>query len=85
MIVGDNRIRLRAVAGMRLNRLDEIARAAVMQQKEALAEPPERRRAELVAGRLALRDAVGEASSHRVDGEVAERLERHLALMREGR
>src|SRR5581483_9386552 len=74
-VIGDDAVRLRALALVRLDRLREVARAAVVQEEEPLPEAPERRGAELVAAGVALRDAVGEALAHRVHREVAEGLE----------
>src|SRR5205823_1096946 len=48
-------VRLRAVAVVRGDGRDQIARPAVMQEEDALAEAPQRRGAELVAAGVALR------------------------------
>src|SRR5882672_24677 len=58
----------------------EIICAAVMQEEEALADTPQRRGTELPAVGIALGNVVGESRSHVVQGEVAVRLERHIAL-----
>ena len=75
---GDALVYLHSAAG-------EIPGAAVVQQKEALADPPQRRRAELIAARLTLGDTVGEPRPDVVKLEIAERGIGDIALSGEDR
>src|SRR5437867_10913634 len=47
-----------------LNRLEQIIRPSVVQEEDALSQPPERRGQELVALGLPLEDIVGQRASH---------------------
>src|SRR5437879_7083404 len=82
--VVDDRVRLRARARMRLDGLDQILGAAVMQEEDALSDAPQRCAAELASARTALPDAVGQSLPHVVQRKVAVRLERLVALSGEG-
>jgi hypothetical protein len=53
--------------------------ALVVEEEDALADTPERRRPELEAVGVALGNAVCEHSTHIVQGEIAKRLERLVA------
>src|ERR1700732_5196770 len=61
---------------MLFNSLHQIGRSAVVQEKNAFPQTPERCRAELVAFGLALRDAVIELCTHMVKRKI--RKEMHL-------
>src|SRR5258705_416229 len=75
---GGVRLRLRVIridhapVGMGLDRLSEILCAAIVQQEDPLAEPPERGGAELVACGLTLAYVVGQPWPHVVNEEVGE-------------
>src|SRR5262245_50230371 len=78
---------------MSLDRLDQIVRAAVVQEEEPLPETPERRCPELVALCEALQDVVSEPRAHGVQrqvgveicGLVAKRLDRGFRIGFQGR
>ena len=63
----------------------QIARSAVMQQKQAFTNSPQGSSAEFLASRISLADAVGESGTHlvqgkirvEIDGLLAERFRRH--------
>jgi len=59
----------RAVS-VRLDRLHQVAGASVMQEKQPLADAPERRRAELIRSRRPLVDAIRQTRAHVVEGKV---------------
>src|SRR3974390_1378848 len=57
----------------------QVIGTPVMQEEDALSDPPQRSSAELAAIRATLRNSVSQPSSHVVQREVAQRLEGHLA------
>src|SRR5437867_11899023 len=77
----DHRVRLRrpelavAAAAMGEDGLHQVSRAAVVQEEDPLAEPPEGRGPELVAPRNPLDDVVGQPRSHIVDEQVREKVD----------
>lgn len=75
----DRGARLRAAASVREDRVDQAAvlraRPAVVQEEDPLADAPQRRGAEHVAGRGALGDVVGQPGPHVVDREVGVRVD----------
>ena len=70
--------RFGAIAGVSLNRRDQVRSTSVMQQENALSESPQRRRAELIAPRSALRHVVSQSRTHVVDLEVGECVDRSV-------
>src|SRR5271170_2839054 len=52
--------------------IEQVRRAAIVEEENALAEAPQRRGAELVSGRGALGDAVGEIAAHVMDEQIGE-------------
>src|ERR1700730_1397571 len=64
------------------DRLVEVRGMPVMQQEDALAQSPQRGGAEFAAIGVALRDTVGQALAHIVEGEVAERKKCDIVLVR---
>jgi len=56
-----------------------------VQEKQALADAPQRDTAEFATGRVALLDAVSESGPHVVESKVAERRKCYTALVREDR
>jgi len=65
-----------------LDRHVQIVGAAVMQKKDALADAPKRRAAELPSSCAALRDSIGKCRAHIMERKITERLESHIALRR---
>jgi hypothetical protein len=63
----------------------QILGPAIMKEKDALADAPQRSRPEFVAIGASLRHAVRQSDPHFVQGKVAERLDRHVALPRQRR
>src|SRR5262245_24332801 len=61
-----------------LDRHDEVARAPIVQEEEALAQAPQRRSSELVSSRIALDDVVGETGTHAMQQQVG--VERYRPL-----
>src|SRR5690242_5469949 len=70
----DHAICFRTIAGMLLDGSDDVGSAPVVEEKCALADTPERRRAEHVARGVALLNAVREIFAHVMEREVRERL-----------
>ena len=71
-----------AVAGVLLNRVEQVRGAPVVQQEDALSEPPQRSGAELVAARAALRNVIRQPRAHVVDLDIGEG--RHGDLIQTG-
>ena len=55
--------------------VDEIGRAAIVQEEDSLAEPPERRAPELVTARLTLADIVRQPRPHVVEQQIGEQVD----------
>ena len=68
--VVDDAVSFGALAGVFLNGVQEIRGAAIVKEENALAEAPQRRRAEFVWSGVALRDAVREIRAHVVDQQI---------------
>src|SRR5712691_180971 len=85
IVVVDDRVGFRTAAGVLQDRYVQILGPAVMKEKDALADAPQRSRAEFVAIGASLRHAVRQSGSHFVNGKVAERLDRNVALARQRR
>ena len=68
-----------AIAGVSLDRRDQVGGAAIVQQEDPLSQAPQRSGAELVAARAALRDIVRQARSHVMDLNIRERSHRSIA------
>jgi hypothetical protein len=83
--IADDLIGFRALARVCLDRRDKVGGAAVMKEEHALAEPPERSGAELLAVGPALADLVLQARPHVVKSDVAKGRDRHVALAAEWR
>jgi hypothetical protein len=75
----DDRIGFGVRAGMRKDRLEQVAGAAVMQEEDALADPPQGSGTKLLPIGVALRDAIRQSKPHIVDSKVAERTQGHGA------
>jgi len=71
-----------ARTGVRLNRLDEVGRTAIVHQENPLAEPPEGRRPKLVTLGDPLGDAVGQPRPHSMQEQVREQSGGFLAQRR---
>jgi len=71
-------------AGMRNDRFEQVIRAAVMQEEDALAYTPQGSGAKLLSIGVALRNSVRQSVSHVVHSKVAERTERYILLVGEG-
>jgi hypothetical protein len=80
--IRDHLVGFRAAAGVILDRGQQVIGAPVMQEEDALADPPQRCATELEAIGVALRNAVGQARSHIVYRVVAERVDRDIAYRR---
>jgi hypothetical protein len=61
-----------------INSLKQVARAAVMQEKQALPDAPQRDGSELVRPGGALDDVVGEPGTHMVHQQVGEQVRRAI-------
>src|SRR4051812_41835056 len=85
VVVVDDGIGFRSAAGVLLDSFMQILGPAVMKEKDALADAPQRSRSELVAIGAPLRHAVRQSGPHFVHSKVAERLERHITLPRQRR
>ena len=59
---------------MRLDRLEEIGGPSVMQEEDPLPNSPQRRRAEFVPNRRALKDVIRQARSHVVHEQIGEQI-----------
>lgn len=70
--------RFAAAARVVANRCDQAGGAAIVQQKDALSQAPQRRRAELISARAALRNVIGKPSSHVMDFNIRVRGHRNL-------
>ena len=57
---------------MRLDGRNQIARPAVVQEEDPLAQSPQRRGAEFIRSRRALGNAVGEALAHVMHQQIGE-------------
>ena len=64
------------------DRLVEVRGMSVMQQENALAHSPQRGGTEFAAIGFSLRDTIGQALAHVVEGEVAEREKFDIVLVR---
>ena len=78
MKIADRGVGFRARARVRLDRLEQVGRSPIMQKKHTLTDAPERRGAELVRAGISLRDAVREASTHVMQGQIGEKIGWHL-------
>ena len=67
---------------MGLNGLHQVGGAAVMQEEDALAQSPQRCRAELIASRHTLADVVGEVRPHVMEQQVGIQVGLHIAERR---
>lgn len=74
-----------ATVGMSLDGLQQIGCAPVMQEKQALADTPERSGAELVPTGCPLVDTIRQIPTHTVEREIRERLVSHIAHAGEDR
>src|SRR5438270_4953720 len=61
---------LAAAASVRLDRIDQVGLSSVMEEEDALPDPPERSCAELIGACATLRDAVRQTRAHVVDEKV---------------
>src|SRR5712691_2678126 len=59
---------------MLVDRVQEVLRSPVVQEEEPLADSPQRRATEFVGSGVALGDAVGEAGSHVVHGQIGKQV-----------
>src|SRR5260370_38414344 len=66
----DDLICLAATALVISDGVHEVGRPSVMEEEDALSDAPERSGSELVGAGTTLRDAIGEAFAHVVDGKV---------------
>jgi hypothetical protein len=80
--VCDHLIGFRPRARVLRDSCHEVVAAAVMQEEQALADTPQRRRPELLAIGIALGNVVSEPRPHSVEGKVTEWLEPHVAESR---
>src|SRR5580692_2998267 len=71
----NHRVGFRPPARMLIDGVDQIGRPSIVQEEDALAESPKRRRAELIARGPALRDAVGKIAAHVVEEQVREEVD----------
>src|SRR4029434_9376680 len=85
VVVVDDGIGFRSAAGVLLDCFVQILGPAVMKEKDALADAPQRSRPEFVAIGGPLRHAVRQPGSHFVQGKIAQWLDRHIALPRQRR
>jgi|SRR5271155_4071062 len=74
----DDGASFRSGAAVRMDRLDQIGRAAVVEEVKALAQSPQRSGAELFGCGSALIDAIRQARAHVVQGEVGIRVVGHV-------
>ena len=81
----DHAVGLGAPAGVGGDRGHQVVGAPVVEEKQALAQSPQRRGAPVSAIGVALADAVVEAASHIMQGEVAIRMIGDVAQGRDGR
>src|SRR5579859_1409617 len=65
-----------AVVGV--NRAQQVAAAAIVQEEHPLSQSPQRRRPELVSARTALRDVIGQHSAHVVELQIGKRVHRSV-------
>ena len=79
IVVADDVVGFRSLTGVLLDCHAHVLGPAVMQEEDALSDPPQRSSAELAAIRATLLNSVSEPCSHVVQGEVAQRLKGHLA------
>ena len=70
IVLSDDLIGFRFIAPMLFYCRHKIGSAAVMQEEQALAKTPQRRGAEFIPLRLALRNSVFQILSHPMDGKV---------------
>ena len=71
------------MALVRLDGFYEIGRSAIVQEEDALSHTPQRSGPELIAGRVALRNVIGETAAHIVNKEVGERVNWHVHFLRD--
>src|SRR5215468_793522 len=67
------------LARVRLDRLDQVLRAPIVQEEYPLSQAPQRRSAELVARRAALLDVVRQTRAHVMDLDIGVRVYRGVA------
>src|SRR5262249_38833602 len=78
----DDRVRFRwsvsqvPEAPVSLDRLEKITGPSIVEEEDALPQAPQRRRPELIASGLSLKDVVGQSGSHVVEQEVREEIDR---------
>ena len=78
-------ILVRAATLMRLDRLEQVRCAAVMEKKKTLAYPPQGSGAELARARLPLRDPIGQTWPHEMDQQIGEKIDGLIAQRLDGR
>ena len=76
MEVFDDLIGLAAVAAVSPDGVDQVGRAPIMEEEDALSDAPERSSSELVGAGAALCNAVGQAFAHVVHKQVGEKVHR---------
>jgi hypothetical protein len=74
----DHRIRLRPGACVGGDGDDDVRRAAVVEEEEALPYAPEGRASELIRPGCALGDAIRQSAAHAVKREIREWVKRHI-------
>src|SRR5262249_12136728 len=74
-----------AAALMRLNRLEQVRGAAVMEKKKPPAYPPQGSGAELARASLPLRDPIGQAWPHVMEQQIGEEIDGLIAQRLDGR
>lgn len=77
--VVDDGVRFRALAGVLLDGVEQIAGTAIVQEENTLAEAPERRRAELIGAGCALRNTIRKIRTHVMDEQVGKEIGGDLA------
>ena len=68
----------RPVAGVRLDRFQQVGRASIVQEENALADAPQRRAAELIRACVPLRDAIVKTLAHVMQHQIREQI--HLRI-----
>ena len=74
----DDRIRFRTATRMLVDGVDEIVRAAIVKEEDALAKSPKWSGTELVSRGAALRDAVGKIIPHVVNEKIGVKIRVHV-------
>jgi hypothetical protein len=85
IVVVDDGVGFRSTAGVLLDRFVQILGPAIMKEKDALADAPQRSRSEFVAIGCPLRHAVRQSCPHFVQGKITQGLDRNVALPRQRR